>query len=48
MSKDEFSRMIARKSLQDKILRSSRLLTLGDEVHSLPRDTLSVIGGFLE
>ena len=44
----KFRRMIARKSLQDKILRSSRLLTLGEEVHSLPHDTLSVIGGFLE
>jgi len=47
-SKDEINRKIARKSLQDKILRSSRLLTLGEEVHSLPHDTLSVIGGFLE
>ena len=44
----KFRRMIARKSLQDKILRSSCLLTLGEEVHSLPHDTLSVIGGFLE
>ena len=44
----EFRRMITRKSLQDKILRSSRLLTLGAEVPILSHDTLSVVGGFLE
>ena len=44
----EFRRMIVRKSLQDKILRSSRLLTLGAEVPILSHDTLSVVGGFLE
>jgi len=47
LTAEEVHTAMVRKSFHDKILRSSRLLILSQEVPKLSGDILSVVGGFL-
>ena len=47
-TEDEVRRILARKSMQDKVLRASRLLKLGQEVPKLYDNILSAVGRFLD
>jgi len=47
-TEEEVRRTVARRSMQDKVLRASRLLSLGQQVPKLSDDILSAVGRFLD